>query len=70
MLPIHALITKASGRLFMLGSFQLVNMNLPLREGNTDPMVIKVLLHLPGNVPIDRPVIRGIHPGPANEVDG
>ena len=47
----------------------LMDMHVLLRIGNADALPVKFHLYLPDYIPMDLPIIIGLHPGPANEVD-
>ena len=47
-----------------------MDMDVLLREGNRDSLSVKLLLHLAGDIPEDFPVIGGLRPRPADEIDG
>lgn len=54
---------------FQAGLTRLMNMHILLWIGNTDALPVKFRLNLPDDIPTDLPVIIGIYPGTADEVD-
>ena len=47
----------------------LVDVHIPLREGDRDAFLVEPHLHRAGHVPVDIPVVVGFHPRPHHEID-
>jgi len=58
---IHLLLRRAA-RL-------LVNMNITLRKRNGDTLGVESAFHLLRNIPVNRPVVGGLHPWPTHKIN-